>query len=104
MTIAVDLGRKATKPPTTYTHLHLRYGKYLKFSSPQNIILIYQKLKILKHINTEIDTSLVEVGEYIPFVKFIKVTYITVSNIIRSYVCPKCYQGSIRLGPEKLKY
>ena len=32
-------------------------------------------------------------------VKFIKETYITISNIIRSYICPECYQS-----PDNLKY
>ena len=48
-----------------HKHLHLQYSKYLKFSSPQNIILICPK--ILKHISKEIDSSLVVVEEYIPF-------------------------------------
>ena len=39
---------------------------FFKFSSPRNIILICPKLKSLKHINKEIDSSLVVV-EYIPF-------------------------------------
>ena len=49
---------------------------FLKFSSPRNIILICPKLKILKHINKEIDSCLVVV-EYIPFPR----------NII--LICPK---------------
>ena len=39
---------------------------FKKFSSPRNIILVCSKLKTLKHINKEIDSSLVVV-EYIPF-------------------------------------
>ena len=39
---------------------------FLKFSSPRNIILICLKLKILEHIDKEIDSSLVVVV-YIPF-------------------------------------
>ena len=39
---------------------------FFKFSSQRNISLICPKLKILKHINKEIDSSLVVV-EYIPF-------------------------------------
>ena len=35
--------------------------------------------------------------------KFIKVTYITISNIIRLYVCPKCYQRQYTIGLRKAK-
>ena len=36
-------------------------------------------------------------------VKLIKVTYITILNIIRSYVCPKCYQRQNTIGHWKAK-
>ena len=32
-------------------------------------------------------------------VKFIKVIYINISNIIRFFVCPKCYQRQYTIGP-----
>ena len=84
-----------------YSHLHLRNNsKYLKIYSLQNIVLICPKLKILKLINKEIESSLVTVEEYIQLsVKFIKIIYNCIKNSLRSYVCPKCYQRQSTIGP-----
>ena len=57
---------------------------FFKFSSPRNIILICPKLKILKHINKEIDSSLVA-EEYIPFLSKGKV-----HKGVKSALSPKC--------------
>ena len=46
---------------TISINIYICNKDFFKFSSPRNIILIYLKLKILKHINKEIDSSLVVV-------------------------------------------
>ena len=49
-----------------YINIYICNKEFCKVSSTRNIILICPKLKTIKHINKEIDSSLV-VLEYIPF-------------------------------------
>ena len=81
-----------------YKHLHLQYYFFLVFISAK-FRFDLSKVKDSKTYQQRNRQLFSSSRTHSISVKFIKVTYITISNNIRSYVCPKCYQRQNTIGP-----